>query len=174
MALFHALRSSSFLPPWDFGIIRLCVFIGGVTSEFHIKVLILFVNLFSISLGIPCTLVRYWVIPAIIICTISLLPSIVGWLFAHCCSWTSILSSVLDHTPDCSMLFPIHALKILVGSPSLAMWMFPGIGTWFGLSFLVSTTFLWYSGAPIGIISVFAILNLAPDAVHHLFSIICS
>ncbi len=41
---------------------------------------------------------------------------------------------------------------------------------WFdeGFSFLVVATLFWYSGDPTGIMIVLLLLNLAPEARHHL------
>ncbi|CAK5280491.1 unnamed protein product, partial [Mycena citricolor] len=83
---------------------------------------------------------------------ISLLPSIDGFPCSQYSSALSIFSRVLAHVPTCSTLFPIHAPKHLTGSPSLAIFTCSGIK----------------SMVPIGIISVLFMLNLAPDALHHL------
>ena len=66
----------------------------------------------------------------------------------------------LTHMSACSIPFPIHAPSILVGSLSLAMWMFSGICSCCEFSFLIDISLSLCSGVPIGITSVFVILNL--------------
>src|SRR5438046_6683379 len=111
------------------GLCRVSSFIGGVPSLFHRKLLIFLTSALSTSLGIPWTFVRYCVIPAMVIWIINFLPSIVGWLFDHWVRLLSILSRVLDHIPCWSALFPTHAPRMRVGSPSFVMWMSWGMQT---------------------------------------------
>src|SRR5271154_3161985 len=137
MALLRTFRSRSFFPPLVMGWLSFIILIGGVDSWFQKKVLIFFINFFSISFGIPWAFVKNWVVPPITIWIISLLPSAVGWLFDHWARCLSIFSRIGVQGSAWVTSLPIHAPSILTGSPSLAMWISSGIGSSSSLSFLV-------------------------------------
>ena len=67
-------------------------------------------------------------------------------------------------------MFLIQAPRILVGWPSGAIWMPSANGVSSGCRQRVSSTQFWCSAVPIGMISVFSRLNLAPEAVHQVLS----
>ena len=79
-----------------------------------------------------------------------------------------------SHGVSSSELFPIHAPKILMDSPSLVIlicssrWL---QSSWF--IFLVVATWALCCLVPKGIISVFSMLNFVPEALHQLFRISC-
>ncbi len=70
------------------------------------------------------------------------------------------------------MLFPIHAPRDLTASPSFVMCMRLFNWDWSsGLILHVATMIYLWSSIPIRMISVFSMLNFAPDASHHSSSI---
>src|ERR1700683_4226717 len=166
MALFLACMSSSLMPPSSSGALitfKLTdAFLPSQTRE-----LIIFCILYSISFGIPWTVVRYCVIPPANILTISLRDMRVGCLWSHLSKVACILSRLLDQTASSSIPFPTHPPSILIGSLYLAMWMLSGRGVPFGLICQVPSTLSRYVFVPSGNISVLFTLKRAPDARHH-------
>lgn len=75
IASFLAFIFSMPRPPSAIGLSRRARLIGGVLRASHMNVRIFFVIAVSIDLGIPCALVRNWVIPPMIIWIISRFPS---------------------------------------------------------------------------------------------------
>jgi hypothetical protein len=120
------------------------------------------------------TICRYCDLPPTTIWTISLRPSRVGELLFHLSSEAVISSIAWVQGLDGSILLPTHPPNMRVVVPSSAMWVLCGIGESVGFSFLLVSTLCLYSGVPIGMTTVFDILNFAPDATHHLSSTACS
>lgn len=67
IASFLDLMSNRPLPPMLMGAYRVSALIGGLDLSPYIKILALLSNFFSTAAGIPCTWVRYWVIPPTVI-----------------------------------------------------------------------------------------------------------
>lgn len=81
-----------------------------------------------------------------------------------------ILSRIGSQGFTSYVLFPIQALRERIASPSFAMWIRSlRVIVLFSFIFLVCVTVHWCSSEPIGIISVFSMLNFAPDTSHHAF-----
>lgn len=72
------------------------------------------------------------------------------------------------HIPWMGTSFPILAPRTRTDSPSTAMCIFFGRAVSSALSFLFSSTSALYAGVPMGMTSVFAALNLALEAEHHI------
>src|SRR5882762_597378 len=98
---------------------------------------------------------------------INLHPSIVGWPWFHWARAVSMRSIVGVQTAVSFMPLLMKAPRAWVGSPSWAILMSWGMGSWDGWRHLVSETWLRCVGVPIGISMVFWVLNLAPDVRHH-------
>ena len=101
--------------------------------------------------------------PPIIIWVMRRLPSVVGWLASHLLRFAAIFSIVGVHGVAWSTLLPIHAPRTQTGCPSGVILMFVCRGSLSGFSFRVDNRAALYSFEPIGMISVFAVLNTAPD-----------
>jgi hypothetical protein len=139
------------------------------------ETLISFVSASLICFAIPCASARNCERPPTIAYTIrrfpSLVPSGVGCTDFHLsrCLYTASLT-VSQGRCSC-VLFPIHAPSECIASPSFMMWTSSRVVRSFGFSFLKRITlFLWFL-VPIGIISVFSLLNFAPDTPHNLSSV---
>lgn len=70
----------------------------------------------------------------------------------------------------CSTSLPTHASSILIGFPSLAMFIVSCQGSSKSFSFYCCTTCSLWSLMLIGRIFVFSKLNFAPNAIHQSFS----
>ena len=138
----------------------------------QIKSRIILVRVLVTDFGIPCAAVRNWVIAPIVICTISRLASSVGLLLFQFLRVDLILSIIGFQGWVRLVLFPIHAPRHRMACPLLASLIFSCRGRSSGWSFLVCITRSLCSWVPMGTISVFSILNFAPDALHHLERII--
>jgi len=135
MALFLASMSRTFFPPF-LCVMLICVrFIVSDFSLFHVNLLIWVLNSSSTLLGIPCTLVRYWVTLAICIWIMSLRPSSECLAVFHLLSLLVQFSRIRAQVVAWSMLFPSHAPRILTSLLSLAMWILAGSASLFLLSF---------------------------------------
>ena len=142
--------------------------IMGDFELFHMNLWIrLFRRLLMVG-GIPWTRVRNWVRPPTTMETISLCPSMEGWTRFHRASAASMRSTVGVQTAVSFTPLPTKAPRTWVGSPSLAILVPGGIGSWDGWRRLVCMTRCRWDGVPTGIRMVFWVLNLAPDAWHHL------
>ncbi len=91
------------------------------------KVLIRFLRPSSTCFGIPCTRARYCVRPPITIWMISFRPSVVGWPLSHRSKSPSMLSRAGVHGDSWFPLFPSHAPRMRVSSPSGTIFMVLGI-----------------------------------------------
>src|SRR6267154_3235039 len=129
--------------------------------------LVIFVNAVSICFGIPCALVRNCVMPPMNICMINRFPSSIGWPLFHLLRVVSILSRIGSQGVVLSSSFPIQAPRDLMGLLSWAILIVFSQGSSSVISFLVVITVVLCALDPIGRISVFSMLNLAPDARHH-------
>lgn len=109
-----------------------------------------------------------------VICIISRLASSVGLLLLHSSSDCLILSIIGFHGWVWSVLLPIHAPRHLMAVPSCAIFIVFWRLMSSGWSFLVAIILSRCSCVPMGTISVFSMLNLAPDALHHRVRISCS
>jgi hypothetical protein len=138
---------------------------GGLLSS-HMKFLTMHCRDISMSGGIPCALVRNWVIPPTIICTMRRRASRVGFVVAQERSDCCIRSIFVDQTCVGLVSFPIQVPRILVGWPSSAIQILSVSRESFGCGQRVLRTLSRCGFGPIGMISVFSRLNLAPDAVH--------
>src|SRR6266849_1242101 len=177
-ALSHVISIVSFLalmlirlrPPFSMGLCRFSRAILDMVPPSQTKLLVIFVRVFSISLGIPCAFARNWVWPPMMAWAISFLPLSVGLDFPHSLRFLFMLSNMGSHGDFRLVLFLIHAPRDRTASPSFAILMRSSSGIWScGLSLRVRFILLWCSSEPSGMISVFSILNLAPDAWHHSF-----
>src|SRR6266851_2646490 len=122
-----------------------------------------------VSLGIPYAWVRNCVCSPTTICVIIFLLLRVGCTFLHLSSLVLILSMIGSQGVKSSVLFPIHAPSIHTASLSFAILMPSSSGAWFlGFSSCVVIVLCQCSSLPISIISIFSLLNLAPDIWHHL------
>src|SRR5258708_31724919 len=99
--------SRTFLPPERGGLLITFAASCGGESEFHVKVLILFVRCFLMFRGIPWAVVMNWVMPPIIIWIMCFLPSMEGYAFSHVWRLFSILSIMLGQGSVPLWLFPI-------------------------------------------------------------------
>jgi hypothetical protein len=96
-------------------------------------------------------------------------PFRVGCPLFHRSSLILILSKIGSQGEASFTQFPIHAPRERVASPSFAIRMFSFSVLWSSwLIFLISSTVILYLSGPMGIISVFSMLNFAPEALHHL------
>src|SRR5882762_7460547 len=127
-SLFQAWRLRSCLPPSPIACWKIGRPIIGTWESSLTNCCIRFVRACSISVGMPCMRVKYWVRLLTTMFAMSHLPSYVGQLLLHCQSDTSTLSRVGDHRPSCPTSFPIYAPSALTGSLSWAMWTEGGIG----------------------------------------------
>jgi len=94
--------------------------------------------------------------------------------FSHRFSLDLMISSIGSQGVWSLASLPIHAPSILTASPSWVILISRGRGlVSCGLIFRDSFTVLLWDFFPIGIISVFLMLNLAPDILHHLSRIFC-
>ena len=95
-------------------------------------------------------------------------PSSVGFDFPQFFSALWMLSMISSQGVFRFVLFPIHAPNNLMASPFFAilMWSFSGIWS-FGFSLQDIIILYWCVSDPIGITSVFSMLNFAPDTQHH-------
>lgn len=150
--------SSRFQPPSSIGaytvsLLTLILFLSP-QRNFHVHCS----RHFSTLGGMPCTFVRYCVIPLTTISMIRWHPSIVGCPSSHLLRFSSIVSRVHVHTSTCLMPFPTHAPRVCTASPSLATLMSSGI---WELVMSGPAKFRWWQiasrceGVPIGSISVF-------------------
>lgn len=139
---------------------------GGVVLPSHMNCLMHFVSAVSTGFGMPCALVKNCVIPPTTIWTMSRLPSSVGWPKFHRVRFCSIFVSTGSQGAAWSSSFPTQAPRVLMGLPSLAILTWSDQGSSSSLNFLLITTDARCAGEPIGRISVFSRLNLAPDARH--------
>ena len=137
------------------------------------KFLIIFSKTSSIQLGMPCTFVRNCVVPPTTICIISLFLSSIGCPWLHLLRLFCILSSSGSHGAVSLVLFPIHALRDCTALPSADMCTELWSDSLSGCSRLVFRTLSWYCVVPIGMISVFVVLNFTPDIVHYLDRMSC-
>lgn len=167
IASFLILMFSNLIPPSSIGLSRRLLLIGGVFLSFHIKFLICFVIAFSMDFGIPWAFVRNWVIPPTTICIISFFPSREGWPNSHLIKLCSIFSNIGSQDVACSTSFPIHAPKERIGVPSRAIRIWSPQGVSCSFSFRFCRMLARWVLEPMGSISVFSRLNLAPDALHH-------
>ena len=107
-------------------------------------------------------------------------PPMVAWIIicfpfrvrctlSHRFSFFFMMSSISSQGVRLFILLPIQVPSILMASLSQAILMFRGrVLLSCGLNFLVFTMeFLW-DAFPIGMISVFSMLNLTPETLHHL------
>ena len=120
--------SSMFRPPSFMGRCSVDIAILGAFSWPHMNLLMIFVNAFSIWLGIPWAFARNWVWPPMTAWIIRRLPFIVRWAFSHVSSLGFILSITCSHGVASFTLLPIQAPRILIASLSRAMWISFGSG----------------------------------------------
>ena len=156
-----------FRPPSSIGLCRTSRASLGEESFSHMKSHIILVMAFSMCLGIPCAFIRNWVCPPTITWIIFALPIMVGFDFPHLPRFLCILSRVISHSAVLLALFPIQAPRDLIASLSFAILIlgFSGLASsWSTLHFV--RICLLCSLDPIGIISVFSMLNFAPDTLH--------
>ena len=109
---------------------------------FHAKLQMRCSSVFCAVSGMPCTLVRYCVMPPIIICVINLLPLAVGWFASHLFRFVAIFSIVGVHGIAWSTLLPVQAPSMCVGCPSVAILMFTSNWELTGFVFLVAIRFV--------------------------------
>ena len=110
--------------------------------------------------------------PPMIACAIILRPFMEGLTFFHFSRDLCTLSIVSSHRVVSLTLFPIQAPRERTASPSLAILMFWSSGfRSLGFTFRVSITHCRCCCVPIGMISVFSMLNFAPDTWHQSVSI---
>lgn len=126
-------------------------------------------SLFSMSLGIPCTFIRYYITPATCIWTISPLPSSECFNTLHLFKRLMQFSTTGAQVVAWSTPFPSQAPSMWTGSPSLVIWMFTGSSVLSLLSLLTLMISSHWVLFPSGMISVFFMLNFTPDTLHHSF-----
>ena len=97
MASFLMAMSRTFLPPSSVVLNIWPMDIVGLFSLLHMKFRISFSRDLIADSGMPWTFTRYWVIPPMIICKISRLPSVVGWFASHLFRLVAIFSIVGVH-----------------------------------------------------------------------------
>lgn len=146
----------------------------GFLSPFFVYTkssIILFSSL-STDFGMPCALVRYWVYPPSTEFAALQRPWMVGFSFSHRLRAALIFSMVGFHISSSLMLCPKKAPRIQTGSPSLEIWISSGmVSVWLSPILWVECILSLCSAQPRGIITVFSILNFAPEALHHIVSI---
>ena len=174
MASFLVATLSRPIPPFFRGCCScLRLRLGGARPPSQMKSHISLVRVFSIWGGMPCALVRNWVIPPIVIWSISRLASRVGWDALHWLRLILILSMMGDHGCEAFTLLPIQAPRHLVVWPSSAI-LIPSVrGASCGCIFQVCSMLCRCSGVPSGIISVLLRLNFAPEARHQVVRMCC-
>ena len=119
--------------------------------------------------GIPCALVRNWVMPVTTIWMMRRLPSRVGCDLFHMLREAFILLSTGAQGVVSSSPFPIQAPRQRTACPSGAMCTLVLSGLSAGWIWWEVRMWLWCVLVPIGMTSVFSRLNLVPDTVHHWF-----
>lgn len=92
----------------------------------------------------------------------------------HLRSLDSIFSTMGDQTDGSCTLFPSHAPSMRIAWPSRAIRTSGGNATDVMFSFEDVISDCRYSGVPTGIISVLSMLNLAPEAQHHVDRMVLS
>lgn len=142
--------------------------LGVWSASSQMKFWISFVSASRIVSGIPCAFVRNWVRPPTIACTISLFPLSVGWTDFHLSRSLWMRSIMGSQGLVSRVLFPIHAPSDRIASPSFAIRTSFCIGVSSRWSFRVQVILSLCAMDPISIISVFSLLNFAPDTSHHL------
>ena len=124
-------------------------------------------------ISISCACARNCMHPPTIICAITFWPFRVGCDLPYLISALCILSIISSQGVDAFVLFPSHTPRILITSWSLGIFILSSSGAYsFSFSFLVVVIFRRWSCFLIGIISVFSMLNLASDVLHHSFSMV--
>jgi hypothetical protein len=99
---------------------------------------------------------------------ITFLPCSVGCDFPYKVSALCVLLIIGSQGADTFVLLPSQASNICIASFSLAIFILLSRGlSSLLLSFLVVIIYRWCLLIPIGIISVFLILNFTPDTLHH-------
>jgi len=116
MAWLRAWRLRSCLPPSGMGCWKVCRLISGAGESSFRNFCICFMRACSISVGMPCTRVRYCVSPPITMPAMRRLLSYVGWLLLHCQKVASTLSRMGDQTPSCPTALPMKAPSARMGS----------------------------------------------------------
>ena len=172
---FWAWRSRRFRPPCLIGLYRVSRVILGEESSSHIKSCRIFVRAFSMAIGMPCAFVRNCVWPLTIVWIIIFLPWRVGQVWHHLPRALWILSRIGSQGVRLLVWFPIHVPRERMAFLSLAMciWLFSGVWSR-GFTFHIAMTVGLCSSMPIGIISVFSILNFVPETLHHWLRILCA
>lgn len=173
IALFLACRFSRLIPPSSIGVYSLAMLIIGGAKDSHMNSQMIFTRAVSMCFGMPCAAVRNCVIPPANICVIWRFASRVGWPLFHRFRVALTLSSIGSHGSAALALFPIHAPRQRTVFPSWAIFIVWERGRSFRVIFLEEHTLSQCSSVPMGIISVFSRLNLAPEAVHHLDRMFC-
>lgn len=173
IASFLVLMLRRFSPPSSSGLCSMCKAILGEESLSQMKVVAIFIRAFSTASGIPCTWVRNCVWPPITAWMIMRRPSKVGCSLFQVFSLWLILSITGSQGVMSSALFPTQAPRMRMASPSFAMCILSSkIWSSSGFIFLCVMTFcLWFS-TPMGTISVFSMLNFAPEIAHQLSRIV--
>src|SRR5216683_3426749 len=158
-------------PPSFIGWHNMLQAILGDESSSHMKPFIILFRAVSMCQGIPCVLARNCMWPPTTAWIISFLPFRVGCSLFHLSRLLFILSIIVSQGVLSFVWLPIHAPSILINSPSLVMCIFSVSGLWScSFSFLVDTTLRLCSVMPMGMTSVFSMLNFAPDISHQLLS----
>ena len=174
IAVFLASRSRSSIPPSLISLCSLFILIGGDFFRSQMKSLVILLRVSHTGFGMPCVLVRNCVMAPTVSCIISCLASRVGLCLFQSSRDCLILSIIGFQGCVWLVLLPIHAPRHLMVLLSFAIL----ISSWSlwssGWSFLVVVTLSRCSCVPIGMISVFSMLNLVPDALHHRERISCS
>ena len=173
MASFRFFRLRSFIPPFSTGASS-CgrPSLGVCPSSSQMNFRNSFVNASRIGAGMPCALVKNCVRPPTIAWAISRFPSKVGRTVFQRSRSRLTRSMIGSHGLVSCVSFPIQAPRERTDSPSCAMCTSACIGVSAGLSLRDCITLSRCAFVPIGIISVFSLLNFAPDAWHHLSSVL--
>lgn len=167
MASFLVLMFSRFKPPSSSGSSSVPGAIHGFASLSQRKFWMSFWIAVSISCGIPWTFARYWVLPPITAWAMILFPYKVGFIFCHLSMLYLTLSIMVPHGVRSFVLFPTHAPKRRTASWSFAILI--RSSSWLlslGLIRREAITSAQWLYVPMGIISVFSMLNLAPETSH--------
>ena len=122
----------------------------------------------SICFGIPCAAVRNCVMPPANIWVMWRFASKVGWPLFQRFRVAFTLSRIGSHGSAAFVLFPIHAPRHRTALPSGVILIAWESGGSFLVIFLEVHILSLCSSVPIGMISVFSRLNLAPEAMHQL------
>jgi hypothetical protein len=115
----------------------------------------------------PCTWVKYCVLPPILMFMTCLRPSKVGFCVFHWIKSLEIFSITSGQGVKYGTSFPTHAPRTQQVCWSDIILRSPGICVDVGLILRSRTTCSRYSGELNGKIIVFFVLNFAVDVVHH-------